>query len=91
MFYISAEGDFPITPIAIEYKDPNIAWVGQNKFVPHAWKHFGSRHIDVKVSYGPTMRNSDGGKLLETTREWTEKEALQLRAEWDTLNREEQK
>lgn len=89
MFYISAEGDFPITPIAIEYKDPNIAWVGQSKFIPHAWKHFGARHIDVKVSYGQTKRNSDGGKLLEWARDWTAQEVLQLRAEWDAINEAE--
>jgi lyso-ornithine lipid O-acyltransferase len=91
MFYISAEGGFPITPIAIEYKDPNIAWVGQSKFVPHAWKQFGVRHIDVKVSYGPTFRHTDGAEMLKKTRQWTENEALLLRTEWDTLNREESK
>lgn len=83
MFYISAEGGFPVTPIAIEYKDPNIAWVGQAKFIPHAWKHFGARHIDVKVSYGPTSCLPDGGEMLEKTRAWTENEVLRLRKEWD--------
>jgi 1-acyl-sn-glycerol-3-phosphate acyltransferase len=83
MFYISAEGGFPITPIAIEYKDPNIAWVGQAQFIPHAWRHFGARHIDVKVSYGPTTCLPDGGEMLTKTRDWTEKEVLRLRAEWD--------
>jgi 1-acyl-sn-glycerol-3-phosphate acyltransferase len=83
MFYISAEGGFPVTPIAIEYKDPNIAWVGQSKFVPHAWKHFGAKTIDVKVSYGPTQCLSDGGAMLELTRAWTEREVLRLRREWD--------
>ena len=51
-----------MTPIAIEYKDPNIAWVGQSMFVPHAWKQFGAKHIDVKVSYGPTYCLPDGVK-----------------------------
>jgi 1-acyl-sn-glycerol-3-phosphate acyltransferase len=84
MFYISAEGGFPITPIALEYKDPNIAWVGQSKFIPHAWKHFGKRHIDIKVSIGKTLTGSDGGELLKAAHEWTEKEVLKLRNEWDS-------
>ena len=85
MFYISAEGGFPITPIAIEYKDPNIAWVGQSKFVPHAWKQFGARHIDVKVSYGETVRGTDGAELLQKSHAWTSKEVLALRKEWDDM------
>ena len=84
MFYISAEGGFPITPIALEYKDPNIAWVGQSKFIPHAWKHFGKRHIDIKVSIGDTLTGSDGGELLKAAHEWTSKEVLKLRKEWDS-------
>ena len=84
MFYISAKGSFPITPIALEYKDPSIAWVGQSKFIPHAWKHFGARHIDVKVSIGKTLTGSDGSELLKATWEWTEKEVLKLRNEWDS-------
>lgn len=83
MFYICAEHGFPITPIAIEYKDPNIAWVGKTMFIPHAWKHFGARTIDVKVSYGKTFRGIEGGEMLNATREWTQKEVLRLRQEWD--------
>ena len=83
MFYISAEGGFPVTPIAIEYKDPQIAWVGQSMFVPHAWKHFGKKYIDVKVTIGQTITGADGGKLLEEVRTWTAQEVLRLREEWD--------
>ena len=79
------------SPIAIEYKDPNIAWVGQSKFVPHAWKQFGAKHIDVKVSYGPTYSLPDGGEMLEKTRAWTEKEVMRLRNEWDQQIAEERK
>lgn len=84
MFYISAEGGFPITPIALEYKDPDIAWVGQSKFIPHAWKHFSKRHIDIKVSIGKTLTGSDGGKLLKEAHDWTAKEVLKLRKEWES-------
>lgn len=83
MFYISAEGGFPVTPIAIEYKDPQIAWVGQSMFVPHAWKHFGKKHVDVKVSIGKTISGSDGAVLMDEIRNWTSAEVLRLRKEWD--------
>ncbi|MDE0870945.1 MAG: lysophospholipid acyltransferase family protein [Flavobacteriales bacterium] len=83
MFYISAEGGFPVTPIAIEYKDPNIAWVGKVKFIPHAWKQFGKKHTDVRVTIGETVTGDDGQKLLDQTRNWTILETLRLRNLWD--------
>ena len=43
---------FPIVPVALEYRDPNIAWVDNAWFVPHAFHHFGAKHIDVTVRVG---------------------------------------
>jgi 1-acyl-sn-glycerol-3-phosphate acyltransferase len=83
MFYISAEGGFPVTPIAIEYRDPNIAWVGKVKFLPHAWKQFGNKYTDVRVTIGETIKGDDGQKLLDQTRNWTILETLRLRNLWD--------
>lgn len=83
MFYICADGGFPITPVAIEYKDPSIAWVGDDWFIPHAWKHFGKRHIDVSVTFGPTQRFNDGGEALTAVRDWTAKTVAHLREAYD--------
>ncbi len=84
MFYISAEGGFPITPIAIEYRDPDFAWVNKQMFIPHAWKHFGKKHIDVRVSIGETISGTDGQVLLNEAHAWTQKEVIRLRALWDS-------
>jgi hypothetical protein len=83
MFYICADGGFPITPVAIEYKDPRIAWVGDDWFIPHAWKHFGQRRIEVRVVFGQTQRHTDGGEALESVRSWTEKTVARLREAYD--------
>lgn len=83
MFYICAEGGFPITPVAIEYKDPTIAWVGNDWFIPHAWKHFGKRRIEVTVVFGQTQHHPDGGAALESVRSWTEKTVASLREAYD--------
>lgn len=83
MFYISAEGGFPITPIAIEYRDPDVAWVNQQMFIPHAWKHFGKKHMDVRVSIGKTFTGSDGQALLDEAHNWTQQEVYRLRKLWD--------
>jgi 1-acyl-sn-glycerol-3-phosphate acyltransferase len=86
MFYISAEGGFPITPIAIEYRDPNIAWVDKQMFIPHAWKHFGKKHMDIRVSIGKTIKGTDGQELLDKAHQWTQSEVYRLRALWDSEN-----
>ena len=40
MFYTCAEEGFAVVPVALEYRDPNIAWVGNTWFIPHAFRHF---------------------------------------------------
>ena len=84
MFYISAEGGFPITPIAIEYRDADIAWVDQQMFIPHAWKHFTKKHMDIRVSIGKTIRGTDGQALLDEAHHWTQQEVYRLRKLWDS-------
>ena len=83
MFYICADGGFPITPVAIEYKDPDIAWVGNDWFIPHAWKHFGKKRIEVSVTFGETQRFEDGGEAQTTIHSWTAKPVASLREAYD--------
>ena len=53
---------------------------GKEMFIPHAFRHFGARKINVHVSFGPSMSNDDAEKLREDTRNWTQAECLRLRA-----------
>ena len=87
MFYTCAEHGFPIAPAAIEYEDPDIAWVNAEWFIPHALKHFGKRRVVVHVSFGPSFRGTDAEKLLVDVRDWTQEECLKLRE----IIKEEQK
>ena len=50
--FTCAENDFPIAAAAIEFEDQNIAWVGNTWFIPHAFKHFGARKINIHVAMG---------------------------------------
>ena len=63
MFYTCAEEGFPIVPVALEYKDPNIAWVNKEWFVPHAFHHFGAKTIDVAVRIGEAVHMTDAEAL----------------------------
>jgi len=83
MFAIAADGKFPITPIAIEYCDASIAWVGDDTFIPHAWKHFGKKWTDVTVCFGETFVGDDADENLRRTREWTAAQVARIRAGYD--------
>ncbi|HIO59016.1 MAG TPA: 1-acyl-sn-glycerol-3-phosphate acyltransferase [Flavobacteriales bacterium] len=79
IFYTCADNGFQIAPAAIEYRNTNIAWVGNEWFIPHACRHFGSRYIDTHVSFGPVFKGDDAEKLIVEVRDWTQKECYRLR------------
>ena len=83
MFYTCAQEGFTIMPVALEYKDQGLAWVDRTMFVPHAFKHFGPKHLDVAVRFGPLMKGDDAEKLREEVRNWTAQACLELRAQLD--------
>ena len=84
MFYTCAEEGFPIVPVALEYRDPNIAWVDKVWFLTHAFHHFGAKHIDVAVRIGEAVHMSDAEALRSHVRNWTETQVLELRARFDS-------
>ena len=83
MFYTCAEEGFPIVPVALEYKDPDIAWVGNTWFIPHAFHHFGAKHIDIAVRFGEAVHMDDAEALRTHVRNWTQAQCLDLRAKLD--------
>ena len=79
IFYTCADNGFQIAPAAIEYKNADMAWVNNEWFIPHAFKHFGARRIEVHVSFGPTFKGEDAEMLITEVRDWTQKECYRLR------------
>jgi 1-acyl-sn-glycerol-3-phosphate acyltransferase len=79
IFYTCAQNGFQIAPAAIEYKNADIAWVGKQWFLPHAFRHFGAKQIEVHVSFGPIFKGDDAEKLITDVRGWTQKECYRLR------------
>lgn len=83
MFYTCAEEGFAIVPFALEYRDPDIAWVDNSWFIPHAFHHFGARHIDIAVRFGERVTMTDAEALRTHVRDWTASACLELRAQFD--------
>ena len=65
MFKMCAEGGFPICPIAMEYRNPEVAWEGSDLFVPHALRVFRRRYVDVALRFGEVQYGDDMVELRE--------------------------
>lgn len=83
MFNTCAEGGFRVIPIAVEYRDRDMAWIGNDTFVPHFMRAFAHWRIDVAVGLGPALQGSDAAALRSETQQWVEQETLRLRKLWD--------
>jgi len=80
MFKMCADGGFPITPIAMEYRDKDVAWIGSSTFLDHAFRSFGHRNIDVAVRFGEVQYGDDPVELRQRIHDWTAQACLEMRA-----------
>lgn len=83
MFYTIAGSGIPIVPVAIEYENQNVAWVGTDTFVPHFMREFGARYLRVKVAFGEPLVHDDGEVLRTTTKTWIDEHTRAFRADYD--------
>jgi 1-acyl-sn-glycerol-3-phosphate acyltransferase len=83
MFHTVAQGGFPIIAAAIEYRDPDVAFVDDDLFIPHFFKVFGRASFPVKVRYSEAFYGEDGDELRKRVHSWVSEQCLQFRKEWD--------
>ncbi|MEM9985351.1 MAG: lysophospholipid acyltransferase family protein [Bacteroidota bacterium] len=79
MFFVAAEGDIPVVPVAIEYAEPSDAFIGDDTFVPHFLRTFGKPKTLVKISLGPVMRHAEGERLRQEVSNWVRRETAEIR------------
>ena len=70
MFYTAAELQLPIIPFVMNYSDPEMAWVGEEKCVPHLLRILQRPAWSVDVHIGPAFRGEEGEVLLQEVRDW---------------------
>lgn len=58
-FKIAADGNIPVIPMAINYKDVDDAWVGDDTFIGHFFRQMGKPVTKVSVRYGSSIADSD--------------------------------
>ncbi len=72
-FALAARRGFPVVPVAIEYPRKDVAWVGNDTFLPHFLKTFRHPTTEVLIAYGPPLNEEDPHALLAQTRNWIDR------------------
>ena len=80
-FFACAESGLPVVPVAIEYLDPNDAWVGDDTFLPHFLKAFGKKRTYIYISAGPEFTGTTAEELRVKSWEWVNAELIRIRKE----------
>lgn len=78
MFRVAANEGLKIFPVAIEFKEKDMAWIGDDTFLPHFFKAFARWRVDVDVSFGPPVSGSDENQIREETFRWIDGETRRL-------------
>ena len=69
-FKVAAEVGCAVIPVAIEYDDPDDAWVDDDTFLRHFFQVFRKRKITAQVAFGPPVRSSDHETLRRQSHDW---------------------
>ena len=70
MFVVAAEESWPVVAYAMEYSDPDMAWVGHEAFVTHMVRMLKRPMWHVNVIISEPMTHSDPDQLMENVRKW---------------------
>jgi 1-acyl-sn-glycerol-3-phosphate acyltransferase len=59
-FGIAQRLGVPVVPVALRYRDPALAWVGDATFLPHYLRTVRSARVELSLSFGPPMHPRTG-------------------------------
>ena len=82
-FNMAAQNNISIIPIAIEYGDPDDAWVGPEGMPTHFLRQFGQKNKKIRVHYGDPVWHEDANELLRLVKEWLDAQLMSIRREWN--------
>ncbi len=68
-FKIAAETGIPVIPMAIQYKDREDAWVGDDTFLGHFFRQISKPVTHVEIQYGAPLILADYKELQTKTKE----------------------
>jgi len=85
-FMLAVQLGVPVIPIAIDYKDLNDAWVGDDTFIPHFLLCFSKWKTEIKVSYLEPIYSNNADELIIATKKEIDEELIRFRKEWNSIN-----
>lgn len=82
-FFLAAQGQLPIVPVALEYRHQMDAWVGDDTFLPHFIRCFGKKRTPIKVHFGEPILETDYKIAMQKVSDFLETSLRRMRSEWD--------
>lgn len=82
-FVLAAELGVPVIPIAVDYKNLNDAWIGDDTFIPHFLRCFGKWRTETKVSYLEPIQSNNVDELISISKKNIDEELIRFRKEWN--------
>jgi 1-acyl-sn-glycerol-3-phosphate acyltransferase len=85
-FYIAAQLGTPVIPIALDYKNLEDAWIGNDTFLPHFLKCFGKWRTEIKLSYLEPIQSDNADELISLSKKQIDRELIRFRKDWNSTN-----
>ncbi|MEO1417366.1 MAG: lysophospholipid acyltransferase family protein [Bacteroidota bacterium] len=83
IFYVAAGTDVPVIPAAVEYQDPEEAWVGDDGFIEHFVRRFSvPGRKAVKIRFGEPIKEEDGEVFRQRVGAWIQENTRELQEEF---------
>ncbi|NEW79166.1 MAG: 1-acyl-sn-glycerol-3-phosphate acyltransferase [Gelidibacter sp.] len=83
-FVLAAELGVPVIPVAIDYKNLDDAWIGNDTFIPHFLKCFSKWRTEIKVSYLNPIVSNNAEELISLSKNQIDQELIRFRKDWNT-------
>lgn len=82
-FVLAAELGVPVMPVAIDYKNLDDAWIGNDTFIPHFLKCFSKWRTEIKVSYLNPIVSNNAEELISLSKNQIDQELIRFRKDWN--------
>ena len=83
-FKIAAQNNIPVLPVAIDYKNQEDYWLGDDSFLPHFLLCFGKWKTEIKVSFLEPLYSDKIEDLITNSKYLIDNELLRFREEWNS-------
>lgn len=82
LFQAAAEQGIAIVPIALDYADEQDYWIGDDLFISHFFRRFGTRRMECTVYIGEPMVSDDMNVLINGCQEYIQIHLNKIRSKY---------